>query len=310
MIEAKGLTRRFGRLTAVDGIDLSVGDRGIVGFLGPNGAGKTTTMRMLTGFLPMTEGTAVVCGFDVFDEPLQVKARVGYLPESPPLYPELSVGEYLGFVAEIRGVPGSRRLARIGESMERVGLRGFEKRLLGSLSKGYRQRVGLAQAIVHDPPLLVLDEPTSGLDPAQLVGIRKLVRDLAAERTVVLSTHILAEVDLLCERVVVIHKGRIAGDGTVEELATRAGAGPWLELVFSGVSEQAEADLAALPEVREVQKLEGDGANHRYRVRGTAGEVAPAAAGLAQRRGWRLQGLQWHRASLEDVFLSLVGVEA
>jgi ABC-2 type transport system ATP-binding protein len=310
MIEAKGLTRRFGDITAVDGIDLSVGSRGIVGFLGPNGAGKTTTMRMLTGFLPMTEGSAVVAGFDVFDDPIAVKARVGYLPESPPLYPELSVGEYLGFVAEIRGVPSARRLARVGEVMERVGLRGFESRLLGSLSKGYRQRVGLAQAIVHDPPLLILDEPTSGLDPAQLVGIRKLVRELAAERTVVLSTHILAEVDLLCERVIVIHKGRIAGDGTVEGLADRAGAGPWLELVFEGASEQAEADLAALPEVREVQRLQAEGGHHRFRVRGARAEVGPAVAGLAGRRGWRLHGLQWHRASLEDVFLALVGVEA
>jgi ABC-2 type transport system ATP-binding protein len=310
MIEAKGLTRRFGDITAVDGIDLSVGSRGIVGFLGPNGAGKTTTMRMLTGFLPMTEGSAVVAGFDVFDDPIAVKARVGYLPESPPLYPELSVGEYLGFVAEIRGVPSARRLARVGEVMERVGLRGFESRLLGSLSKGYRQRVGLAQAIVHDPPLLILDEPTSGLDPAQLVGIRKLVRELAAERTVVLSTHILAEVDLLCERVIVIHKGRIAGDGTVEGLADRAGAGPWLELVFEGASEQAEADLAALPEVREVQRLQAEGGHHRFRVRGAREEVGPAVAGLAGRRGWRLHGLQWHRASLEDVFLALVGVEA
>ena len=304
MIEARGLTKRFGQVLAVDSVDLSVKDRGIVGFLGPNGAGKTTTMRLLTGYLPATDGTAVVAGFDVFEEPLQVKARVGYLPERPPLYPELSVGEYLRFVAEIRGVPRARRLSRVGEVMERVGLRGMERRLLEVLSKGYRQRVGLAQALIHDPPLLILDEPTSGLDPAQLVGIRRLVQELAEDRVVLLSTHVLAEVEILCDRVVLIHRGRIVGDGTVASLAADVGAGPWLELDADGADE-AEAHLARLPAVTEVHPLGGG----RYKLRGSA-ELAPGVASLAAERGWRVRALQHHRASLEEVFLSLVGVES
>lgn len=309
MIEARGLTKRFGSITAVDGVDLSVRDRGIVGFLGPNGAGKTTTMRMLTGYLPMNEGRAEVCGFDVFEEPLEVKARVGYLPESPPLYPELSVGEYLRFVAEIRGVARGARLGRVGEVMERVGLRGFERRLLSSLSKGYRQRVGLAQALVHDPSLLILDEPTSGLDPAQLVGIRRLVLELARDRAIVLSTHVLAEVDALCDRVVIIHQGRIAGDGTVESLAAEVGAGPWFELVLSGVGEDALARLSALEAVEEVELLREELGVARFKLRGAAG-LAEQAVAMAAGRGWGVRIVRPHRASLAEVFLSLVGGEA
>jgi ABC-2 type transport system ATP-binding protein len=309
MIEARGLTKRFGSIVAVQGVDLSVGAKGIVGFLGPNGAGKTTTMRMLTGFLPMNEGSAVVCGFDVFEDPLAVKARVGYLPETPPLYPELSVGEYLTFTAEIRGVPRAVRLARVGDAMERVGLRGFERRLLGSLSKGYRQRVGLAQAIVHDPPLLILDEPTSGLDPAQLVGVRALVKELAADRVVVLSTHILQEVDALCDRVVIIHRGRIVGDGTVTALADAAGAGAWTELVLASADNDAAGRLAGLPEITSVEALASDGGRKRYRLRGGSGH-AVAVSALAAARGWPIEALVPHRASLEEVFLALVGSES
>ncbi len=308
MIEARGLTKRYGAITAVDGVDLHVDSHGVVGFLGPNGAGKTTTMRMLTGYLPMNEGTAIVCGHDVFEDPLAVKARVGYLPETPPLYPELSVGEYLRFVAEIRGVPRGQRLARVGEVMGRVGLGGFERRLLSSLSKGYRQRVGLAQALVHDPPLLILDEPTSGLDPAQLVGIRRLVLELAKDRSVVLSTHVLAEVDLLCDRVVVIHRGRIVGDGTVASLAEGVGAGPWLELVVSGVGADAMARLAGLEPVEHVEQLDGVGGRARYRLRG-APDMASAVVALAERSGWAVHAATPHRASLAEVFLQLVEVE-
>jgi ABC-2 type transport system ATP-binding protein len=302
MIETRGLTRRYGGVVAVDSLDLSVSGPGLVGFLGPNGAGKTTTMRMLTGFLAMTEGTAIVAGFDVFEQPLEVKARVGYQPETPPLYPELSVGEYLMFVAEIRGVPRARRLARIGEVMERVGLVGWERRLLGGLSKGYRQRVALAQAIVHDPALIILDEPTSGLDPVQVVGIRQLIRDLARDRTVVLSTHVLPEVEQLCDRVLLIARGKLVGDGTVEELATRAGAGPWLELVLDGAIEDASPALAGLPSVGSVRRL----SRGIYRLEG---ECGPEVVALAAYSGWRVKELTRHRASLEEVFLSLVGRE-
>ena len=191
MIDVQHLTKSYGPRVAVDDVSFSIGKGEVVGFLGPNGAGKTTTMRILTGFLPATGGDVKVAGYDVFDEPMQVKRRVGYLPESPPLYPELSVGTYLEFAAELRGFYGKERLKRVGRVMEQVGLVGWEQRILGSLSKGYRQRVGLAQALVHEPEVLILDEPTSGLDPTQVMGMRELMRELAATRTVILSTHIL-----------------------------------------------------------------------------------------------------------------------
>ena len=175
MIEVQGITKRYGAFVAVRDLSFSVGKGRVLGFIGPNGAGKTSTMRVLTGFLPATLGSATIAGFDVFEEPMQVKKRVGYLPETPPLYKELSVGDYLKFVAELRGITGGESLKRIGEVMERVGLRGWERRIVGSLSKGYRQRVGLAQALIHQPPVLILDEPTSGLDPAQMVGVRQLI---------------------------------------------------------------------------------------------------------------------------------------
>jgi ABC-2 type transport system ATP-binding protein len=307
MIEARGLTKRYGAFTAVNGVDLSISGNGVVGLLGPNGAGKTTTMRMLTGYLPMNEGTAKVAGFDVFDQPLEVKARVGYLPETPPLYPELSVGEYLRFVAEIRGIKSSERLRRIGEVMEQVGLRGMEAKLTGSLSKGYRQRVGLAQALVHNPSILILDEPTSGLDPAQLVGIRDLIKHLAQDRVVVLSTHVLPEVETLCGRVVLIHQGRIVGDGSTAELAATVGAGPWIQLSVVGSDEDATARLAAMDVVSKVSELPAEGALRSFRVETT--EPARLAAGVIG-LGWALHGLEHRAPSLQEVFLSLVEGEA
>lgn len=304
MIDTHQLTKRYGGTTVVDRLDLQVAERGIVGFLGPNGAGKTTTMRMLTGFLPMTEGTAVVCGFDVFEKPHEVKARVGYLPETLPLYPELTVGEYLTYAAEIRGVPRARRLSRVGEVMEQVGLQGWERRLTGSLSKGFRQRVGLAQAIVHEPRLLILDEPTSGLDPAQVVGVRDLMRRLSQDRVVVLSTHVLAEVERLCERVVLLHRGRIVGDGTANELAERAGAPPWIELALDEESDVSR-DLSTLPSCDSVAP---DGAGG-YALRGGP-NLASDVVALAGARGWRICALTPRRSSLEEVFLAIVGAES
>ncbi len=309
MIEARGLTKRFGNVTAVDSVDLVVHEHGIVGFLGPNGAGKTTTMRMLTGYLPMNEGTALVAGHDVFEDPIAVKASVGYLPETPPLYPELTVGEYLNFVAEIRGVPSSDRLRRVGETMERVGLRHMEQRLTGALSKGYRQRVGLAQALVHEPPVVILDEPTSGLDPAQVIGVRRLIKALSVDRVVVVSTHILQEVELLCDRVVVINNGRIAGDGTVESLAASVGAGSWLEVGLTGAGDDVLGRLSGLSEAESVQELEPSGPIRRFRLSGSA-QLGAQISGLAATAGWTLHLLAPHRARLEEVFLQLVEAEA
>ena len=208
MIEVQHVTKRYGPLTAVDDISFRVERGEILGFLGPNGAGKTTTMRILTGYLPATEGRVQVAGFDVFEQPIEAKRRTGYLPETPPLYPEMTVSEYLRFVARINGVPASDRQARIGFAMERTAIADMADRYCGRLSKGYRQRVGLAQAILHNPDVLILDEPTAGLDPRQIIETRKLITALAGDHTIILSTHILPEVSQTCQRVVIINRGR------------------------------------------------------------------------------------------------------
>ena len=199
MIEVQHLTKRYGRLTAVDDVSFRVERGEILGFLGPNGAGKTTTMRVLTGYMPATSGRAVVAGFDVFEQPLEAKRRTGYLPETPPLYPEMTVREYLAFVSEIKGIPASERKARVDSSMEKSRVTDMAHRHCGKLSKGYRQRVGLAQALIHNPDVLILDEPTAGLDPKQIIETRELIKHLAGDHTIILSTHILPEVSQTCE---------------------------------------------------------------------------------------------------------------
>lgn len=307
MIEVEHLTKRYGAFTAIEDVSFSVPKGHVLGFIGPNGAGKTTTMRVLTGFLPATEGRAVVAGFDVFEDPVEVKRRVGYLPETPPLYRELTVGEYLRFCAELRDLPRADRLRRVGEVMERVGLRGWERRVLGTLSKGYRQRVGLAQALLHNPPVLILDEPTSGLDPAQNVGVRELIAGLAGDHTIILSTHILPEVEALCAQVVLINKGKIAAAGTME--AVRAQAAPAyyrVSLDAAGVEAAAVARaVGALAEVKVVQP-EGEG----LRVEAEPGvDPRPAIASMAVGRGWGVRGLERTIPTLEEAFLSIVGRE-
>ena len=223
MIEAKNLSKRYGEVVAVDGVSFSVGRGEVVGFLGPNGAGKTTTMRMLTGFLPPTDGSAAIAGYDIFDEPLAARRAVGYLPESPPLYPEMTVSAYLRYVANIKDVPRAKRSDALDRALERCALTDVRSRVIGTLSKGYRQRVGLAQAIVHDPPVLILDEPTIGLDPIQIGEIRNLIAELAsgegaAQHTVILSSHILTEVKVICQRVIMINRGRKTVDSPIDEL--------------------------------------------------------------------------------------------
>jgi ABC-2 type transport system ATP-binding protein len=247
VIEARGLSKRYGELIAVDDVTFSVAPGEVVGFLGPNGAGKTTTMRILTGFLPATDGTAAIAGHDIFDDPLAARRSVGYLPESPPLYPEMSVEGYLDYVTKIKDVPRRARAAAVDRALERCGLVDVRRRMIGALSKGYRQRVGLAQAIVHDPPVLILDEPTVGLDPIQIREIRGLIAGLAREgsgeraRTVILSTHILPEVEAICRRVLIIHRGRIVVDRPLEELQ-RGGAS--LEEIFTRATAREGADDA------------------------------------------------------------------
>jgi ABC-2 type transport system ATP-binding protein len=224
VIEARSLSKRYGDVKAVDAVTFSIAKGEVVGFLGPNGAGKTTTMRMLTGFLPPTDGTAVIAGHDIFDDSLAARRSIGYLPETLPLYPEMTVTSYLAYVARIKDVPRKRRRDAIQRAIERCGLKGMNRRVIGTLSKGFRQRVGLAQAIVHEPPVLILDEPTVGLDPLQIREIRALIAELAApaqgeqQHTVILSTHILAEVEAICRRVILISNGRKVVDAPLSEL--------------------------------------------------------------------------------------------
>ena len=218
MIEVEHLTKRYGSVTAVDDISFRVNQGEILGFLGPNGAGKTTTMRVLTGYMPASNGRAVVAGYDVFDQPIEAKRRTGYLPETPPLYPDMTVREYLDFVAKIKGVAPKDRQGRVKAVMERTWIADMAGRDCGKLSKGYRQRVGLAQALIHNPEVLILDEPTAGLDPKQIIETRDLIRSLAGSHTIILSTHILPEVAQTCQRVVIINKGRVVAEDTPDNL--------------------------------------------------------------------------------------------
>ena len=236
MIEARGLSKRYGDVVAVDDVSFAIGRGEVVGFLGPNGAGKTTTMRMLTGFLPPTDGTAEIAGHDIFDAPLEARRAVGYLPETLPLYPEMSVDSYLGYVARIKDVPRKKRRAAVDRAAECCGLKDVRRRVIGTLSRGFRQRVGLAQAIVHDPAVLILDEPTVGLDPLQVREIRGLIADLAApeqgdaQHAVILSTHVLPEVEAICHRVILIHEGRKVVDAPLDELTS---GGRTLDEIFA-----------------------------------------------------------------------------
>jgi ABC-2 type transport system ATP-binding protein len=257
MIEARGITKRYGELVAVDDVSFSVEKGEVVGFLGPNGAGKTTTMRILTGFMPPTDGTALIAGFDIFEEPVAARRSVGYLPENLPLYPEMAVIPYLDYVAKIHDVPRRRRREGIERALERCGLTEVRTRVIGDLSKGFRQRVGLAQAIVHDPPVLILDEPTVGLDPLQIQDIRRLITELAGPRegetqhTVILSTHILPEVAAICRRVILINEGRKTVDAPLADLT---GQGHSLEELFA---RETAHDVVA--EQRDVAEVGSDG---------------------------------------------------
>ena len=238
MIEVRNLTKRYGDLLAVDAVSFTAQQGEVVGFLGPNGAGKTTTMRIITGFLPATNGTVKVEGFDIFDDSLEVRKRIGYLPASPPLYHDMSVTSYLEFVGRIRGVPRAALPAAVDRAVQRCGLTEVTRRVLGHLSKGFRQRVGLAQAIIHEPRVLVLDEPTIGLDPRQIRDIRALVNELARERTVILSTHILQEVTQICQKVVIINEGRVVVEDQIEHLIQQ---GSLEEVFLRSISRSEEA---------------------------------------------------------------------
>ena len=311
MIEVDSLTKRYGRATAVDGISFKVEKGEILGFLGPNGAGKTTTMRILTCYLPPTEGKARVAGHDVFAEPMEVKKRVGYLPETPPLYPDMEVGEYLDFCAKIKGVASGERKTRIADAVEKCRVGDVRTKLIGKLSKGYRQRVGLAQAILHNPDVLILDEPTAGLDPKQIIETRELIRALAGSHTVVLSTHILPEVSMTCGRVVIIIKGRVVAEDTPDNLMRRLQGAGTVRLEVRGDQAQALAAVRAVPGVLAVHARAPHGEIAVLDVEAEAGkDVRAELASALVTGGHGLVGLQQIGMSLEEIFLHLTTADA
>lgn len=311
MIEVQGLTKRYGPVTAVSDVSFRVEPGEILGFLGPNGAGKTTTMRVLTGYMPATEGKVVVAGHDVFDEPIQAKRKTGYLPESPPLYPDMTVREYLAFVARIKGVPRRQVRERVDEVMRRTWVSDMAGRHCGKLSKGYRQRVGLAQAIIHNPDVLVLDEPTAGLDPKQIIETRQLIRELAGSHTIILSTHILPEVSQTCQRVIIINKGRVVAVDTPENLTARLRGSETMFLQVAGPEGEVRAALTAVPGVTRVTSRAARDGVIDVEVDSERGrDVRRELAAVVVGRGWGLLELRPMRMSLEEIFLSLTTEES
>jgi ABC-2 type transport system ATP-binding protein len=307
VIEVQHLTKRYGPTTAVDDVSFRVEKGEILGFLGPNGAGKTTTMRVLTGYMPPTDGKAVVAGYDIFEEPIEAKRRIGYLPETPPLYPEMTVRDYLLFVSRIKGVPRADRKSRVADVMERTRVADMANRHCGKLSKGYRQRVGLAQALLHNPEVLILDEPTAGLDPKQIIETRQLIKQLGGEHTVILSTHILPEVGQTCGRVVIINKGRVVAVDTPENLTSRLRGS---ETMYVQVDAPAAGDvrtaLQGVPGVTDVTMAEPRGTVSSYEVNSESGhDVRRELASAIVSRGWGLLELRPLRMSLEEIFLHL-----
>ncbi|MEP6801166.1 MAG: ABC transporter ATP-binding protein, partial [Acidobacteriota bacterium] len=304
MIEVQSLTKRYPTAVAVSDVTFSVRQGEILGFLGPNGAGKTTTMRVLAGFLPPTSGTARVAGFDIVRQSREARASLGYLPESAALYPEMRVREYLVFRARLEGVSGPEVRRRVDDAIGRCLLEDVADRKIDNLSKGYRQRTALAGALVHQPPVLILDEPTVGLDPTQIIRIRETIRSLGRERAVLLSTHILPEVDAVCDRVLIIDRGRIVAEGTPEELRRRLAGTPTVRAIFRGTVAVRE-DLAALPGVLEVEESASDGET-RVKVHGAPdSNLAEEIFQLAVARGWVLRELARDAVTLEDVFVRL-----
>src|SRR5262244_2870103 len=304
MIEVQGLTKRYGTQAAVEEVTFSVAQGEIVGFLGPNGAGKTTTMRVLTGFLPPSEGAARVAGHDIVSDSRRARANTGYLPESAALYPEMRVREYLGYRARLEGIKGADILDRVEEIVGLCLLDEVADKKVENLSRGYRQRTALAGSLVHQPPVLILDEPTVGLDPAQIIKIRETIRVLGRERAVLLSTHILPEVDAVCDRVLIIDRGRIVAEGTPEELRRRLAGTPVVRAAFRGIVEAVEP-LASLPGVVSAEETPADGET-RVRVECAEGaDVAEEIFRVAVSKGWVLRELTREAVSLEDVFVRL-----
>jgi ABC-2 type transport system ATP-binding protein len=318
MIEVEQLSKTYGTTQAIQDVTFRVEKGEILGFLGPNGAGKTTTMRILAGFLPATSGTARIAGYDVHEQSMAVRQRIGYLPETPPLYPDMTVEGFLNFVAQIKGVAAGDRSKRINLAIDRCGLSERRKTLIRKLSKGFRQRVGIAQAIVHDPPVIILDEPTVGLDPRQIIEVRNLIKSLAGEHTIILSTHILPEVNMTCSQVAIIKRGQVVATDKIENLMSRLTSGMAYEVEIQGDVSGLEASLGSLFEsvagVKSIELLSREHLpEHRYKLRVTAEPGAEPGQAIAARVVKADLGLcELHRvqASLEEVFLELTMEEA
>jgi ABC-2 type transport system ATP-binding protein len=311
VIEVEHLTKVYGARRAVDDISFKVEKGEILGFLGPNGAGKTTTMRILTCYMPATDGTARVAGYDVFEESFEVRKRIGYLPESPPLYPEMTVQSYLDFVAKIKGAQANKRKANVDEVMQKCNIGDVRNRIIAKLSKGYKQRVGLAQSLLNNPEVLILDEPTIGLDPRQIHEVRSLIKALAGEHTIVLSTHILPEVSMTCNRVIIINNGKLIAIDTPEGLANQVKGAERVSLLVDGPAEQVEARLRAIDGVTAVQ-ISGasDGKPTGYTVECKLDtDIRRDLAAAVVSQGWGLLELRGVSVSLEDVFINLITKE-
>ncbi|HPM22261.1 MAG TPA: ABC transporter ATP-binding protein [Phycisphaerae bacterium] len=304
MIEVRNLTKYFGQRCAVNGISFTVDEDTIVGFLGPNGAGKTTTIRILTGYMPPTSGTARVAGYDVLSQSMQVRSVVGYLPESVPLYPEMRVREYLDFRGKLRGLDGGQRQAAISRVVERCWLSEAYHRPIGQLSKGFRQRVGLADALLHSPKVLILDEPTVGLDPTQVRETRSLLRELAADHPILFSSHTLSEVEAICKRILIIHEGRIIASGTVEELKSQVGGERRVLAELKGPEADVAAGVRKLPDVLNV-RVATDGPWTRLDIAAKR-DASQAVSELAASRGWAVRELRQEQPSLEDFFVKAI----
>jgi len=302
----------YGPVTAVDHVSFTVNKGEILGFLGPNGAGKTTTMRILTGFMPATSGTARVAGFDVFNDSLEVRRRIGYLPENPPLYPDMTVGAYLDFVARIKNVPAEKRADRVADALKKTNIVDKRTELIKRLSRGYKQRVGLAQALVHDPEVIILDEPTVGLDPKQIIEVRHLIKGLAGTHTIILSTHILPEVSMTCDRVVIINKGKIAAVDTPQNLTSQLKGGQKVRVEVQAPEKLLQDLLAQIPGASRVhvEPARADGRLHATVETAQGKDIRSAIAAKIAEKGWPLYELRGVSLSLEDIFLQLTTDDA
>ena len=311
MIEVENLTKAYGPVTAVDHVSFSVNEGEILGFLGPNGAGKTTTMRILTGFMPATSGTARIAGFDVMTQSLAVRRHIGYLPEAPPVYPDMTVDSYLDFVLRIKNVPADKRSARVADAVEKTGLGDKRKQLIKRLSRGYKQRVGLAQALVHDPLVIILDEPTVGLDPKQIIEVRHLIKNLAGTHTIILSTHILPEVSMTCDRVVIINKGKIAAVDTPQNLTTQLKGGQKVHVETDAPEQPLRELLAQVPGAGSIDVTPARPGGHATATVEISGgkDVRNLIAAKIVEKGWPLYELRGVSLSLEDIFLQLTTEE-